>query len=552
MATSSDTASAATTHEAGRASAASAAGRKKPRLRRVGPYVLSGRTLGIGRNGPVFHAISRLDGLEVAVKIVRHKAGDDAIDPEVAALERVGRHPNIARLVDSCRTASGYDIIVTEAVGGGELLGLVERVGRVPEERAKVLLAGVVSGVLHMHSRGLAHRDLKLENLLLTEAGGSHVKIIDYDNAHFDPPAAAAQGCLGPALEPGLGRGRAPLSLTCSRVCGTSSYAAPEVISASRERRYDGKQADVWSLGVCIFALVLGIFPLEEASEEDEIGPRSPESRPSPRPSGCRAGASDKDPRFEALKRAQLENRSSVESILCLYRREDKLSPALTARDCPRLPEALLDGMLLVDPSTRLTMADVQASRWFRTLAQRLGDDPAPPRTPAAGGKSFGKSFGGLLRLSLSPYGRSSEDESSLTSPRSILDLAASPDHDRAAAGAQAPRAAADWLDSKVSARLRKAGHQQAEAGGHHRAASIGVPIIDPDTSISGRSLPRGQCEFDDEGDGATPRALAATPSTSSALASSAAPSPTAPTAPASAAASQRRAESWLHRIGRR
>ena len=60
---------------------------------------------------------------------------------QVAALERVGRHPNIARLVDSCRTASGYDIIVTEAVGGGELLGLVERVGRVPEERAKVLLA---------------------------------------------------------------------------------------------------------------------------------------------------------------------------------------------------------------------------------------------------------------------------------------------------------------------------------------------------------------------------------------------------------------------------
>ena len=162
MATSSGTASAATTHEAGRASTASAAGR-----RRVGPYVLSGRTLGIGRNGPVFHAISRLDGLEVAVKIVRHKAGDDAIDPEVphlspllapravpapasrppprpsqvAALKRVGCHPNIARLVDSCSTTSGYDIIVTEAVGGGELLGLVERVGRVPEERAKVLLA---------------------------------------------------------------------------------------------------------------------------------------------------------------------------------------------------------------------------------------------------------------------------------------------------------------------------------------------------------------------------------------------------------------------------
>ena len=59
----------------------------------------------------------------------------------MAALERVGRHPNIARLFGSRSTASGYNIIVTEAVGGGELLGLVERFGRVPEERAKVLLA---------------------------------------------------------------------------------------------------------------------------------------------------------------------------------------------------------------------------------------------------------------------------------------------------------------------------------------------------------------------------------------------------------------------------
>jgi len=395
--------------------------RRRPRPRRVGPYVLSGRTLGVGRNGPVHHAISRLDGSEVAIKIVPRRAGDEREPEEVAALARVGRHPNIVMLLDTCRTAKGYDILVTEAVGGGELLELAS--GRVPEERARELLAGVIAGVVHMHSRGVAHRDLKLDNMLLTEAGGSHVKIIDFDVAHFDPSAAAPPGCLE--------RGRAPLSRTCSCVCGTSSYAAPEVISASREQRYDGKQADVWSLGVCLFALVLGIFPVEEAS--------------------------DKDPRFEALKRAQLDRRSSVDAILCLYRREDQLSPALTA---------LLDGMLLVDPSTRLTMADVQASRWFHTLAPGLRDDPAPPRTPAADARSFGKSFGGPLRLCLLPCGPSCEDESSLTSPKSVLDLPPSLDM---VAGAGAARGA-------------------------------------------DRHLLRSQSEADDEGDGDSPASAATSP----------------------------------------
>jgi len=121
--------------------------------------------------------------------------------------------------------------------------------------------------------------------------------------------------------------------------------------------------------------------------------------------------------------------------------------------------------MLLVDPSTRLTMADVQASRWFHTLAPGLRDDPAPPRTPAADARSFGKSFGGPLRLCLLPCGPSCEDESSLTSPKSVLDLPPSLDM---VAGAGAARGA-------------------------------------------DRHLLRSQSEADDEGDGDSP-ASAATP----------------------------------------
>ena len=47
-----------------------------------------------------------------------------------------------------------------------------------PEERARELLAGVIAGVVHMHSRGVAHRDLKLDNMLLTEAGDVRIDTV--------------------------------------------------------------------------------------------------------------------------------------------------------------------------------------------------------------------------------------------------------------------------------------------------------------------------------------------------------------------------------------
>jgi len=136
-------------------------------------------------------------------------------------------------------------------------------------------------------------------------------------------------------------------------------------------------------------------------------------------------------------------------------------------------------------------MADVQASRWFHTLAPGLRDDPAPPRTPAADARSFGKSFGGPLRLCLLPCGPSCEDESSLTSPKSVLDLPPSLDM---VAGAGAARGA-------------------------------------------DRHLLRSQSEADDEGDGDSP-ASAATSPPPSAFASLAATSPTSPTAPTAPASS--------------
>ena len=109
---------------------------------------------------------------------------------------------------------------------------------------------------------------------------------------------------------------------------GSKSYMAPEIFKEGAG--YLGPPVDVWSLGVTIFALVAGFFPLDEA------------------------GTSDK--RFERLKKDQRRGVGSCDSIHAFY-----------GRACPftRLLKQLLDAMLMIDPTQRITMAHVVAHDWF-------------------------------------------------------------------------------------------------------------------------------------------------------------------------------------------
>jgi len=78
---------------------------------------------------------------------------------------------------------------------------------------------------------GVAHRDLKPENILIDE--GCRIKIIDFGlSSMFD----GADALLRTA-------------------CGSPCYAAPEMVAG---KRYRGSQADIWSLGVCLFAMLCG------------------------------------------------------------------------------------------------------------------------------------------------------------------------------------------------------------------------------------------------------------------------------------------------------
>ncbi|KXS10487.1 Pkinase-domain-containing protein, partial [Gonapodya prolifera JEL478] len=209
----------------------------------VGNYIL-GKTIGEGSFGKVKLGWHKLTSQQVAVKIV-DKIHAPAVVREIDGW-RALRHPNIAQLYEVLTTESKI-YMVTEFVPGGEAFDMILRRGRMDDRSplAKRLFRQVVEAVKYCHDKNLVHRDLKLENVMLTEDMGN-VKLIDF----------------GFTREVALPTQKQLLDT----YCGSVAYAAPEMIIG---KQYLGPQADIWSLGVILFTLVCGFLPFDDDSENE-------------------------------------------------------------------------------------------------------------------------------------------------------------------------------------------------------------------------------------------------------------------------------------------
>ena len=116
---------------------------------------------------------------------------------------------------------------------------------QVKEQVCRRFFKQIAEAFDYLHAKGIAHRDIKLDNILIEEKTNM-IKIIDFGFAAF---------CTnGQKLR---------------IFCGTPSYMAPELV---RKHEYDGRQVDMWALGVLLYALLAGTFPFKGANETELYG----------------------------------------------------------------------------------------------------------------------------------------------------------------------------------------------------------------------------------------------------------------------------------------
>ncbi|EXJ62881.1 HAL protein kinase [Cladophialophora yegresii CBS 114405] len=168
-------------------------------------------------------------------------------------------HPNIVQTVRLC-TSNGRWNHVMEYCQQGELFSLMERKYLKAADR-NCIFKQVLRGVEYLHSHGIAHRDIKLENLLMTDDG--YIKITDFGVSEVfcgdHPGVASSRGRCGQGM--GNPRRSAP------GIVGSRPYISPEVLS--RDRQYDPTELDVWACGILFMTMTLGGNPWQSASKEE-------------------------------------------------------------------------------------------------------------------------------------------------------------------------------------------------------------------------------------------------------------------------------------------
>lgn len=144
-------------------------------------------------------------------------------------------HIGVMKLLDVYDTNTSF-VLVLEHCDGGELFDLLIEQGYLPQAQVLDLFQQLVYALEFCHNRGICHRDLKPENVLLMADG--RVKLAD-----FGMGSLLTRGAL------------------MDTACGSPQYCAPEVISGDQ---YVGEAADIWSLGVVLYAMTTGGLPFDD------------------------------------------------------------------------------------------------------------------------------------------------------------------------------------------------------------------------------------------------------------------------------------------------
>ncbi|XP_032386713.1 death-associated protein kinase 3 [Etheostoma spectabile] len=213
-------------------------------------YYEMGEELGSGQFAIVRKCKEKSTSIEYAAKFIKKRrlsssrrgVSREEIEREVNILREI-QHSNIITLHDIFENKTDV-ILILELVSGGELFDFLAEKESLTEEEATQFLKQILDGVQYLHSKRIAHFDLKPENIMLLDknAPNPRIKLIDFGIAH--------QIKAGNEFK---------------NIFGTPEFVAPEIVN------YEplGLEADMWSIGVITYILLSGASPfLGETKQE--------------------------------------------------------------------------------------------------------------------------------------------------------------------------------------------------------------------------------------------------------------------------------------------
>ena len=210
-----------------------------------------GYTLGKGAYAIVKFCINKITLEKYAMKIYdKLKLNDNSkkkcVYREIEILKRIN-HKNIAKLFDVITTKKQI-LILQELVNGISLREYYNKEIRnqkgISEHKSKILkkiFKQIFDAMNYIHKRNIAHRDIKLENILMTK--NYDIKIIDFGFGIYNPENKLQ-----------------------NFFCGTPNYMPPEI---AFKKPYDGQKADLWSLGVLVYKMFCADFPFKGKNEKE-------------------------------------------------------------------------------------------------------------------------------------------------------------------------------------------------------------------------------------------------------------------------------------------
>jgi predicted Ser/Thr protein kinase len=220
--------------------------------KRVGQYRLR-RRLGKGGMGEVWAAYHQGLRREVAVKMLEGTEADaiarERFEREVRATAEL-QHPHTVRVFDYGASDDGVLYYAMELLEGEHLGALVRREGKLAPAHAVYLVEQAARALGEAHGKGIVHRDVKAENLFVSDSGGEpdFVKVLDFGIARDVRDSATALTRTG-------------------AIAGTASTVSPEVVAGATAT----PAADVYGLGAVLYLALTGRYPFESEQRQGTL-----------------------------------------------------------------------------------------------------------------------------------------------------------------------------------------------------------------------------------------------------------------------------------------